>query len=494
MFIRGLSDAVKAKIAFYGLDGIEPGDVLLTNDPYIMGSHLNHMIFTLPIFHDGRIIAFASTMAHWMDVGGTLGGVTNDIFSEGLQLPIVKIFKRGVQERELTEIIRSNVRLPELAMGDFRAQMAAIRTGQLRYSALVARYGLGAVDASIRSIADTSERLARAAVGAIPDGTYVAESFMDDEGSGRASVPIKVTVTVSGDRMKIDLSEVSAQVAGFYNSGETAGRSAAQVAFTCITTPTLRPINDGTYRPLEIILPPGRVVSATKPAAMRWWMTIPMTVVDTIFKALAPAIPQQAIAGHHADLCVGSINGTDPRSGRLFFGAIPLIGGGWGAKHDSDGMSATVCLNDGDTHNSPVEASELRMPILVEHYELRPDSGGPGRFRGGLGVSRRVRALAPMNLNTQIERTMCPPWGLAGGGAGAPNRVRIIRRDGTENAFSNGKVQDRLDKGDAVLIDAGGGGGYGDPRERAPESIAADIRSGYISREAAVRDYDSSAI
>ena len=269
MFIRGLSDAIKAKIAFYGEAGIEPGDILLTNDAYIMGSHLNHLIFTLPIFHDGKLVAFASSMAHWIDIGGTIGGRTQDIYSEGLQIPIVKIFKRGVQDRELTELIRVNVRVPELAMGDLRAQIAAIRTGERRYAALVKKYGLDAVDACVQGLYDMSERKARLAVAAMPDGEYEAESFMDDDGIGDKAIPIKVRVIVAGDQMTIDLTDVSPQVAGYFNSGETAGRSAAQVAFKCLTTPTLYPINDGSFRALTIILPPGRVISALKPSAMQ---------------------------------------------------------------------------------------------------------------------------------------------------------------------------------------------------------------------------------
>src|SRR5437763_17101517 len=182
MFIRGLSDSIKAKLAFYGPDGIEPGDILLTNDSYLMGSHLNHMVFTLPLFHDGRLVAFASSMAHWQDIGGVLGGRTRDIYSEGLQMPIVKIFKRGVQDQELTDIIRANVRFPDLAMGDFRAQVAAIRTGERRFLELLDRYGQAEVLEATALAADQSERAARAAVAEIPDGEYSAESFMDDDG------------------------------------------------------------------------------------------------------------------------------------------------------------------------------------------------------------------------------------------------------------------------------------------------------------------------
>jgi N-methylhydantoinase B len=490
MFIRGLSDAIKAKLEFYGPDGIEPGDILLTNDAYIMGSHLNHLIFTVPIFHDGEIVAFSSSMAHWIDIGGTLGSRTQDIYSEGLQLPIVKIFKRGVQDDELTRIIRTNVRVPELAMGDFRAQIAAIRTGEQRYGALLKKYGRAAVDGSIAGVAALTERLARASVAAIPDGTYEAESYMDDDGITDKAIPIKVKVIVAGDEMTIDLTDVSPQVQGYFNSGATAGRSAAQVAFKCVTTPTQYPINDGAFRNLNIILPPGRVVSATKPAAMRWWMTIPMTVVDTIFRALAPAIPDRIAAGHHADLCVATIHGVNPRSGRFYVGSTNPSGGGWGANADHDGMSGVVCINDGDTHNAVIEALEAKHPVVIERYALRPDSGGAGLHRGGLGVERRIRAVAPMRTGVHVERTKCAPWGLGGGGDALANRVHLERTDGSTFSNGNGKLDNELLKpGDILAIDSGGGGGYGDARRRPREQVADDVRQGYVSRAAAIRDY-----
>jgi len=491
MFIRGLSDAIKAKLAFYGPSGIEPGDILLTNDSYIMGSHLNHMVFTLPIFWEGEVVAFASSMAHWQDVGGVLGGATRDIYSEGLQLPIVKIFKRGEQDRELTEIIRTNVRFPALAMGDFRAQVASIKTGERRFLDLLGRYGRDAVLESIQRIYEQSERLARASVATIPDGVYEAESFMDDDGvtAGR-TIPIRVTVTVAGEEMTIDLSEVSRQVGGYYNSGATAGRSAAEVAFKCVTSPLWLPINHGSFRPLDVVLPPGRVVSATKPAAMRMWMTIPMTVVDTILKALAQAIPERTIAGHHADLVICNTHGVDPRTGRFFFGLVGPGGGGWGAKHNEDGMNVTVCLNDGDTHNAPVEAGEVKAPVVVREHALRQDSGGAGRYRGGLGLRRAIEARAPLTLNAQIERTQCAPWGLEGGKEAVPNRIHVERADGSQVTPANGKIYSLpLEAGDVYVIESGGGGGFGDPLERAVDLVQQDVRLGYVSPDAARRDY-----
>jgi N-methylhydantoinase B len=421
--------------------------------------------------------------------------VTRDIYSEGLQLPYLKIFKRGVQDPELTAIIRANVRLPDRAMGDFRAQIASIRTGERRLASMLRRYGNDAFRQSVALMFDQSERLARAAVRAIPDGVYEAEAFMDDDAVAIGQhIQIGVKVIVDGDEMTIDLSGVGAQVSGYFNSGPTAGRSAAEVAFKCLTTPLLLPINDGAFRPLKIILPPGRVISAVRPAAMRWWMTIPQTVVDTIFKAVAPAAPDDTIAGHHADLAsAGTFGYIDPRTGNVYLGTgagVGLAGGGWGAKSDQDGMSATVCINDGDTHNSPIEAAEAKAPIVCVQRALRQDSGGAGRYRGGLGVAQQVELRVPAMYQAQVERTLCAPWGLNGGADGRPNGVAITRADGIQQRFPSGKVSPtRLNAGDGYITETGGGGGFWSPLERDPERVLADVRSGYVSLEAAERDY-----
>src|ERR1700751_508357 len=298
MFIRGMSETVKAKIRHFGLDQIKPGDILVTNDAYTTGSHLNHFTFTLPIFHRGELIAFACCMAHWLDVGGTLGQVTTDIYSEGLQVPIMKYRKEGVVNQDLVDIIAMNVRLADKAMGDLRGEITAITTGERRFIELVERYGREAVLGSISLIMDQSEAVARANTRSIPDGVYEAESFMDDDGVDVGKkVPLKVRVEKRGDEMTIDLSAVSRQVRGFYNSGVTTGIACAQVAFKCLTTATDYPVNDGSFRNLKVIMPMGRVISAERPYPMRVWMTYPMTVIDTVFIAVPTAIPDRAIAG-----------------------------------------------------------------------------------------------------------------------------------------------------------------------------------------------------
>ncbi len=491
MFIRGMAETIKAKLAHFGADGIEPGDILVTNDAYITGSHLNHMTFSLPIFEDGELIAFACCMAHWPDIGGKLDGMTTDIFSEGIQIPILKYQKAGVVNQDLLDFLHMNVRLPDRAMGDLRAQLTAIKTGERRFLELVGRYGRAEVEAAIAAIMDQSETAARARTAAIPDGVYEAQSFMDDDGVDISEpVPIRVRAEVRGDEMTIDLSDVSKQVRGFYNSGITTGHACTQVAFKCLTSPTDYPINDGSFRNLKTIVPVGRIVSAQKPAPMRWWMTFPMTIVDTVFRALAPAIPDRVVAGHHADLIIAMFNGFNPATSEFFIAFVGPSGGGWGAKSREDGVSATICMNDGDTHNSPCEQLEAKYPVLFERHALRPDSGGAGRHRGGLGLENVVRTLADITVNTQIDRVHCRPWGLDGGLDAAGNSV-AIRLDGEwRDDFPNAKVLTaRLGPGDAFAMRSGGGGGFGAPGDRPVADVAHDVRQGYVSVEAAARDY-----
>jgi N-methylhydantoinase B len=438
-FVRGIGHTIQAMLKHFG-DDIVPGDVLVTNDAYLTGSHLNHITLVVPIFSGNTLVAFSACMAHWADIGGALNVMTRDIFSEGLQVPILKMYSAGKLNTDLVSILHMNVRIPERAIGDLHAQTATVRTGARRFLELIGRYGCDAVLNSIAAIMDHSEAQARKQVLSIPDGVYEAESYMDDDGVDAGKrVPIGIKVTVAGDEMTIDLTDVSGQVKGFYNSGEAAGRGCCQVAFKCVTSGLERPINEGSFRPLKIVLPAGRVVSATKPAPMRRWMTYPMTVIDTIFKALAPAIPHRVIAGHHAELMTTQVHGhTD---GKIFLLSGGLTGGGWGAKSGADGSNATICINDGDTHNSPSEQIEAKYPVHVVRYALRQDSGGAGRWQGGLGTEKMVQATDDVVMNSYIERVYCRPWGLFGGHPAAGNQVCVqVAGAEQELRFPSGKV------------------------------------------------------
>jgi N-methylhydantoinase B len=491
MFIRGMSQTVKAKIEKFGKENMREGDIYITNDSYLTGSHLNHFTMTMPVFHQGVLAGFTCCMAHWQDVGGNLGGVTTDIYAEGIQIPIMKCQKEGVINEELLDIIKMNVRIPERAMGDFRAQVTAVKSGDRRYRELLDRYGRDATLAAISRIMDQSEARARELTRSIPDGTYEAEAFMDDDGVDIGQrVPIKVKIIIEGDEATIDLTEVSKQVRGYFNSGPTTGYACAEVAYKCITSPTDYPINAGSFRSLKVLLTPGTVISAVRPAAMRQWMTYPMTIVDSLFKALAPAISERVIAGHHADLMTHNMWGISPKDGRFYFGNFGPLGGGWGAKKTEDGMSATVCLNDGDTHNSPMEQSESKNPVIVRKVALREDSGGPGRWRGGLGIHRIIEARAPLTVNTQIDRQHCAPWGLEGGHAALGNRVNLRIAGKLIDDLPNAKVfTRRLEVGDQIHHLSGGGGGFGPPTDREAERVAFDVAEGYISRDVAEKSY-----
>ena len=466
MFIRGMSQTVKAKIEKFGKENMKPGDIYVTNDAYLTGSHLNHFTFTMPVFHEGVLAGFTCCMAHWQDVGGALGGVTTDIYAEGIQIPIMRYQKEGVVNEDLVDIIRMNVRVPERAMGDLRAQVTAVKTGERRYIELLNRYGREETLDAIARIMDQSEARARELTRSIPDGVYEAEAFMDDDGVDIGQrVPIKVRIIIAGDEATIDLSDVSKQVRGFYNSGPTTGYACAEVAYKCITSPTDYPINQGSFRSLKVILQPGTVVSAVRPAAMRQWMTYPMTIVDSLFKALAPAISERVIAGHHADLMTINMWGVHPKDGRFYFGNFGPLGGGWGAKKTEDGMPATVCLNDGDTHNSPMEQAETKFPVLIRQLALRENSGGAGRWRGGLGIHRVIEARAPFKVDLRIGGKLIDDLPHA----------KVYTR--------------RLEVGDQIHHLSGGGGGFGPPIEREPERVAFDVAEGYVSREIAEAEY-----
>ena len=492
MFIRGMAFTVKAMLDHFGADGMAPGDILITNDSYITGSHLNHVTIALPMFHEGVLVGFSCCMAHWLNIGGVLHGMTTDIFSEGLQIPILKLQSAGTLNDDLIDIIMMNVRDPARAKGDLRAQLSAVKTGEKRFLELCTRYGREQVLAAIAAIMESSERAARARTLSIPDGTYEAEAFMDDDGiEVGKSIPIRVKVTVKGEHMTVDLTDVARQVRGFYNSGPSTGLACAQVAYKCLTSPTDYPVNDGSFRSLEVIAPPGRVVSAVRPAPMRQWMQFPMTIVDTIFKALAPVIPDRVMAGHHASLILCHVTGFVPKERRFFIGSVGHVGGGWGAKMTEDGNCVTVAMNDGDTHTSPVEMSEMKFPYVFEKYALVPDSGGAGKFRGGLGADRAIRARdAELTVSTYIERTRCAPWGLAGGEAGLGNKVTLRLGGKVIDDLPNAKVlAQSLKPGEGISMRGGGGGGFGSPLDRPAEKVRWDVAQGYVTFVAARERY-----
>lgn len=490
IFLADLGVAVADGIARYGLDGFAPGDIVIMNHGEVCGQHLNNIVVYAPCFHDGKVVAFAASRAHWVDIGGMRVGFgsvqTTEIYQEGIQFRSLKIYEAGKRNETLWQIIHDNVRFPEAALGDLRAQIACCQLGIRRFGELLGRYGSETVVDCIAAVWDAAEREARAFIARIPDGIYEAESFLDNDGR-TLDVPLRINVkvTIAGERMIVDFSGMNDQVPGPTNSGLSGGIAAARVAYKCLTQPHA-PVNEGCFRPLEIVLPEGKILNARPPAALGLW-SIPLpTVVDTILKALAPVLPERIPAAHKGDMGGCSIGGFRP-DGRRFL-LMNIFGGGWGGRPHEDGESASVSICQGDVRSAPIELQEIQYPFLIERFALRTDSGGPGQHRGGLGVDLTYRALQTCVANVNCERTRDPPWGLHGGGAAAVNAATLVRADGSEQKLLKATGV-AMNAGDRLTFGTAGGGGWGDPRKRRREEIKDDLRKGYISAEAARRDY-----
>jgi N-methylhydantoinase B len=490
IFLADLGVAVKDGIERYGLDGFHPGDVVIMNHGGVCGQHLNNVVIYAPCFHDGKVVAFAASRAHWVDIGGMRVGFgsvqTTEIYQEGLQFRSLKIYEAGKRNDTLWQIITDNLRFPDAALGDLRAQMASAQLGARRFAELVARYGTETVSSCIEAIWDRTDKEVRSFITKIPDGTYEAQSYLDNDGRNLdLKILIKVKVIIDGDRMVIDFSEMNDQVPGPLNSGYSGGLAAARIAFKNVTQPQA-PVNEGCFRSLEIILPEGKLLNAKHPAALGLY-SIPLpTVIDTILKALAPALPDRIPAAHKGDMGGCSISGFRPDGQRFLL--MNIFGGGWGGRPLEDGESASVSICQGDVRNAPVELQEIQYPFLIERFTLRQDSGGPGQHRGGLGVELAYRALQSASANVNCERTKDPPWGLNGGKPGMVNAATLIRADGSEQSLLKATSLP-LEKDDVLVFLTAGGGGWGDPKKRDKKDIADDVRIGLVSEAAAKRDY-----
>src|SRR5271157_497687 len=490
-FVADLAVVIKDGVEKIGLTNFQPGDVIIANHQAVCGQHLNNVCVYTPFFFKGELIGFPIIRAHWVDIGGMstgFGAATNvlDPWMEGLQLDQLRIYKGGEPNTELLKVIADNIRYPEASMGDLRAQMAACQLGLRRLEELFTKFGRDVLLDSVKRIFADTEAKCRKVIEQIPDGVYVAESFMDTNGFQK-DVPlrIKVKVTVSGSDMTIDLSGCDPQNKGPYNSRTLAG---ARVAYKALTMP-LEPVNEGSFNALKLIVPEGNFMMAKYPAVMSGWsMPIP-TVVDTILKALAPAIPDKIPAGH-----LGVLGGTivffgyDPQKKKNFI-VQSIEGGGWGGRPFEDGASASVSICQGDVRNAPIENIELKCPVLVQERVLRQDSGGAGKFRGGLGLDSQVRNLVEGRWNlVQTGRRECPPWGLWGGKPGDVSDFLLRLPDQPEWQSVDVALYP-VPTNSEVIVRTAGGGGWGNPLEREPEKVRMDVLEGFVSLEEARNEY-----
>jgi N-methylhydantoinase B len=490
-FVSDLGVVVLDAIDQWGADGFAPGDVLITNHQRVAGQHLNNVVVSMPVFVEGQLVAFSMVRAHWVDIGGLstgfgAAGAVSDPWMEGLQLDQLKIHEAGKPNETLLRVLRANIRFPRASLGDLRSQVAACGLGARRVQELYARYGADVIAAATEQIYSESEQRCRNVVAQIPDGVYEASAFLDDDGRvlGEA-VEVHAKVTVSGSDMTIDLSGCSNQRDGAINSRTKAG---AMVAYKALTTPQ-EPVNAGSFRALDVVIPEGSFMMARYPAPMADWSQPLPTVVDTIVKALTPAVPDRVPAAHLGFLGGAVIfTGLDPATGERFV-VQSLEGGGWGGRPHEDGPSASLSVCQGDVRNAPIEAIELRCPVVVERRALRAGSAGAGKYRGGFGVDIVVRNLVPGKWNLwQPRRRQCPPWGLWGGKPGEPpdNLLKLPQEEGYRSVDV---VLYDVPAGSRAVIRTAGGGGWGGPLERDAEAVLHDVLEGLVTPEAAERDY-----
>jgi len=488
-FVADLGVVIKAGVERYGLGGFDPGDVLIHNHQATAGQHLNNVVIYTPAFFDGELVAFAVVRAHWVDVGGlsTGFGAANayDPWSEGLQFDNIKLFEKGAPDEKLLRFIRDNIRFPDASMGDLRSQLAACRLGERRLAELLRRYGRHTVTRAIRMIFSESERRCRAVVQEIPDGSYEASAYLDAE--GQVGYDIKARVVIHGSDMEIDLSGCSGERESGMNSRTYA---AAYIAYKALTAP-LEPLNEGSFRALKVTIPEGNMMMARYPMVMaRWSVPLP-TVIDTICRALSDALPEQIAAAHSGSLGAAvAFSGLDPVSRKPFI-AMSLEAGGWGGRVGADGQDASMSMCQGDVRNAPIESLELKAPVLVLERALRADSGGPGQFRGGLGVQTWLRSLCPGRWhvsNPAAGRISCPPWGLKGGKSG--QTAGILVRERASEPFRVPQDADFIaETGAEVIYRTAGGGGWGNPLNRDRVRVCEDVTEGYVSAAAARSDY-----
>jgi N-methylhydantoinase B len=490
LFLGNLEICVKLTAERLGWEAFRPGDIFYMNDSYMTGTHLNDATIFAPIFWRDALVGFSATRAHWLDVGAKDPGGPMDsreIYQEGVRWAPTRIYENGEPREDIIDLLRRNGRFGYSMIGDMNAQVAACRTGEARFHAILDRFGHDTYLAARDEIYRQSEALEREAVAALADGTYRAEGSLDDDGLGNGPIPVKVRIDVAGDRMTIDLDGSSPATEGPVNCGLAQTVSACRVAFKLLIHPE-RPVDGGTFETLEVKAPEGSMFAAQEPAACQWYFTPLGLLIDVIVKALAPALPGAVAGAHYGDSMVMYLAGKDPRRGDAPFLYVMPHPGGWGAFDEGDGQDGLINNVNGGFKDFPIEAFEGKYPALVREYGFRPDSGGPGRHRGGCGIYRTHELEAPSSLYLWFERSVTPAWGLFGGrDAVGPDVVVNPGRDDERHMLKANALP--LEPGDVVVLQTGGGGGFGDPFERDPERVRRDVIDGYVSRGAAERDY-----
>jgi N-methylhydantoinase B len=487
IFTRANDRALEKLIQFIGLDNFEPGDAYLFNYPYWSSAHTLDVFVSSPIFASGRLVGFTGVRIHWLDLKQKHAGYsmdTTDMYQEGLVFPGTRIFRRGELQTDIVNILKFNSRLPDRVLGDMFAQISACRIGETRTAEIVDRYGLDVFDTANGQIMEHGERMARLKLAELPTGTWTAEDYVDGDGVEEGLVLMRATVTVTPDEMVVDWTGSSPATKGPINLPFGLTVSMASVIFKGITTPDT-PANDGDFRPLRVIAPEGSLMNAIPPApTFTLWPGI--LCGEVIVKALAKGMPDLVQACSGSDVCSMMGLGINPRNGRFWLEATNE-GVGFGGHADGDGESGIMHLTEPGARNNPVEVLEQKSPMFIQHYSLRADSGGPGKYRGGLGVSRSYHFMADAVTASIVYKTSTRPWAIRDGVTGENNHV--IMNPGTDKERIAGGHYRPVSEGDVLENNSGGGGGWGNPFERDPDSVLEDVLDGYVGVDAAAREY-----
>ncbi len=488
VFTRGNDYGLQKTVDFVGEENLEPGDLILTSYPYWSSAHPLDVLAVSPIFACGELVGYTAIKQHWLDMGQKDAGYildSTDVFQEGLLLPGMKLYKAGVLDREIYNLLRFNSRMPDRIIGDLNAQVSACRTGERRVISLVERYGLDTFFHSAEAILDHGERLSRARLAELPKGTWEAEDWADDDGIDRETMlKLKVKVTITDDEFIVDWSGSQPATRGPMNLpiGCTLGVTA--LAFKGITSPDT-PANSGNYRPLKVIAPPGEIMHAIPPSpTFTIWASL--LAPEVILKALAQGMPDRIPACSGGDVFSVVGVGTHPETGEMW-----LQGGneavGFGAFAGSDGEDAIMHLSEPGCRNTPIEVVETKAPWIIESYHMRQDSGGPGKYRGGVGVRRTYRYLSPATTLTLVKKTKSAPWGMAGGHDADAGHVIVW--PGTEREERTAAIHYQMNAEDILQNNSGGGGGWGNPLERDPQRVLDDVINEFVSLKSAREDY-----
>ncbi len=482
-FVGVLDKSVKAVIAKFDRPGdVEPGDVFATNDPYSGGvTHLNDIVVMTPVFHGGNLIAWTANIAHNSDVGGmapgSLTGEATSIFQEGLRLPAIKLIARGQTIEPVMQVIKINSRMPDVLEGDVWAAIASVRVGARRVESLAEKYGTDTFTAAIESFMDAGEKASLNALAKLPAGTF---ELSEEQDNGQV---YNVGITIAEDRFTVDVRDNPDQLDGPLNTSRDGVMVAAQMIFKSLTDP-YSPANGGSFRPLELLTRSGSVFDAREPAPLGFYYEIELRAYDLMWRCLARHMPERLAAGHFASVCGTFIGGIHPDTGRQYTVIEPQLGG-WGASRGGDGNTAMFCGFHGETYNCPAEINEARNGLIVERMALNTEPGGEGRHSGGRGIVLDYRVRADDGfLTAGYTRSKFPPWGVDGGRDGSPNYIEFIPNEGERQRFSHVSGL-ATKKDDVIRLFTASGGGWGDPRERDPKLVRADVRNGLISPERA---------